>query len=63
MCNKERLGINEAKQEYAIKLVNQIQEANEYNNLNGSVLEQTYKYSRRSYSSRGRKDNRWRVIV
>jgi hypothetical protein len=39
--NKERLGINEVKQEYAIKLVNRIQEANEYNNLNRPVLEQT----------------------
>jgi hypothetical protein len=37
--NKERLGINEVKEECAIKLVNRIQEANEYNNLNRSVLE------------------------
>lgn len=39
--NKERLGINEVKQEYAIKLVNRIQEASEYNNLNRRALEQT----------------------
>ena len=36
--NKERLGVNEVKQEYAIKLVNHIQEADGKNNLNWSVL-------------------------
>jgi len=34
------VGIDEVKQEYAIKLVNRIQQANEYNNLKRSVLEQ-----------------------
>jgi len=37
--NKERLGINEFKQEYANKLVNWIQEAERKNNLNWSVLQ------------------------
>jgi hypothetical protein len=45
--NKERLGINEVKLEYANKLVNQIQEADEKNNLNWSLLQQMVnKYSR-----------------
>ena len=38
--NQKRLGINEVKQEYANKLVNQIQEADEKNTLNWSVLQQ-----------------------
>lgn len=38
--NKERLGINEVKQEYVNKLVNQIPEADEKNNLNWALLQQ-----------------------
>jgi hypothetical protein len=38
--NKERLGMNEIKQEYVNKLVNQIPEADDKNNLNWALLQQ-----------------------
>ena len=38
--NKERLGINEVKQEYVNISVNQIPEADEKNNLNWALLQQ-----------------------
>jgi hypothetical protein len=39
--NKERLGINEVKQEYTNKLVNWIKEINGRRYLNWSVLQQS----------------------
>lgn len=45
--NKERLGINEVKQEYTNKLVNWIKEINGRRYLNWSVLQQSVVWSYR----------------
>jgi hypothetical protein len=58
----ERLGINESKQEYINKLVNQIPEADEKNNLNWALLQQiVINTADEVIGKRGKNGKKWMV--
>jgi len=62
LINKERLGINEVKQEYVNKLVNHIPEANEKNNLNWAWLQQiVINTANEVTDKRGKNGKEWMV--